>query len=310
MPRTTRRRLLTIMGAAAGMTLAPSLGRAATAPRWRWRGTALGAKAEIVLIHPDETVAKKLIRLATGEIERLEAIFSLHRADSELIRLNRHGRLKAPSHDMTILLASARQISELTEGAFDVTVQPLWHLYADHFARPDADPDGPSPAAIAAARRLVDYRAIDIEPSEIRLARPGMAITLNGIAQGYITDRVADLLRAHGIERTLIDLGEIHALGARPDGHPWQVAIDGREAEAPIDLVDRAIATSSPAGTAFDRTGRFHHLFDPASGQPSETATQVSVIAALADALSTALATMQASRRITYREKIPGILVL
>ncbi|MDH3659155.1 MAG: FAD:protein FMN transferase [Alphaproteobacteria bacterium] len=300
------------MAAAPGLALLPGAAGAALQPRWRWQGTALGAKAEVILILPDEAVAEKLIRLAVDEIERLEDIFSLYRPDSEITRLNRDGRLKAPSPDLVALLSTARHVSELTDGAFDVTVQPLWRLYADHFAKPDADPDGPSPAAIVAARRLVDCSAIDVTSAAIRFARPGMAITLNGIAQGYITDRVADLLSAHGIEHTLIDLGEIRALGARPDGQPWQVAVDGEMADEPIDLIDKAIATSSPTGAVFDRSGRFHHLFDPATGQPAAAGRQISVIAeraAFADALSTALAAMTPEDRLAWRSQTSEVLV-
>ncbi|MEZ5933047.1 MAG: FAD:protein FMN transferase [Alphaproteobacteria bacterium] len=306
-----RRRLLTVI-AAAGTALLPGNGRTATVPRWRWRGTALGARAEIILVHPDEATAQELIRLAIGEIERLENIFSLYRPESEISRLNRDGLLEMPSAEMTALMSTARHVSTLTGGAFDVTVQPLWRLHAEHFARPDADPDGPSPAAIAAARRLVDYRAMDISPSMIRFARPGMGVTLNGIAQGYITDRVADLLRAHGIENTLVDLGEIRTLGSRPDRRPWRVAIEGAPA-GPLDLTDRAIATSSPAGTRFDRRGQFHHLFDPATGRPSTTKKPVSVIAkraTFADALSTALLAMPADRRITWQHGRLDVVVV
>lgn len=309
----TRRRLLTIMGAAAGMTLSPSIGRPATLPRWTWRGNALGAKAEMTLVHPDEATAKKVIRLAVDEIERLENIFSLYRENSEITRLNRDGQLDAPSPDLVTLLSTARQVSELTGGAFDITVQPLWRLYADHFSQPDADPNGPSATAIEEAGRLVDYASIDFEASQIRITRPGVAITLNGIAQGYITDRVADLLRAHGIEQTLIDLGEIRALGYHPNGRPWRVAIDSQVTRQSIDLVDRAIATSSPAGTVFDDTGRFHHLFDPATGKPSADALSPSVIArsaVVADAVSTAGAIMSKERLASLDDRFPNVDVI
>lgn len=312
MIRPSRRRLLTVMGAAAGMTLSPGVGSTNAAPRWTWRGTALGANAEMTLVHPDEGTARKLIRIAVDEIERLENIFSLYRLDSEIARLNRDGHLYAPSPDLVALLSIARQVSELTEGAFDITVQPLWRLYADHFAQPDADPNGPSDAVIAAARRLVDYKSIDVTSSHIRFARPRMAITLNGIAQGFITDRVADLLRAHGIEQTLIALGEIRALGTRPDGRPWQVAIDGEESEEPIPLIDKAIATSSPKGTVFERSGRFHHLLNSVTGRPSSMSDQLSVVAeraAFADALSTGLVTMSAEDRVPLLRQVPDVLV-
>ena len=310
MIRPSRRRLLTIMGAAAGMTLLPGIGRGGTVPRWTWRGNALGAKAEMTLVHPDEAKAKRLIRLAVDEVERLENVFSLYRENSEISRLNRDGRLAAPSPDLMTLLSTARQISERTDGVFDVTVQPLWRLYAAHFGQPGADPDGPAAAAIESARRLVDHRAIDVDVAEIRFARPGMAITLNGIAQGYITDRVTDLLRAHGIERTLIDLGEIRALGRRPDGQPWKIAIDGAGQQPPIDLVDRAIATSSPAGTAFDHGGSFHHLLDPATGRPFAGVQSSSVIArsaTVADALSTASAIMSREALASLHDRFNAI---
>lgn len=295
MIRSTRRRLLTVMGAAAGMTLSSGIGRTATVPRWTWRGTALGAKAEMTLVHPDEAIAKRLIHLAVGEIDRLENVFSLYRSHSEINSLNHDGYLDAPSPDLVTLLSTARHFSELTDGAFDATVQPLWRLYANHFSNPGADRNGPSASAVDTARQLVDHHAVDIEASKIRFARPGMGVTLNGIAQGYITDRVADLLRTRGIEQTLINLGEIHALGTRPDGRPWQIAIDGRRQGEPIELIDRAIATSSPASTVFENSGSFHHLFDPATGKPSEGTLSPSVIAenaTVADALSTASAIM------------------
>ncbi len=313
MIRPTRRRLLTVMGATAGMTLLPNVGRTATVlPRWTWQGSALGAKAEMTLVHPDEVAAKKLIRLAVDEIERLENIFSLYRDSSDIARLNRSGHLDTPSPDLVTLLSIANHISDLTGGAFDVTVQPLWRLYADHFSKLGGDPGGPPTAAIDRVRNLVNYRAIEFTASHIRFAHPEMAITLNGIAQGYITDRVADLLRANGIEQTLIDLGEIRALGMHPDGRPWRIAIDGAREKSPINLVDRAIATSSPAGTAFDRAGRFHHLFAPQTGQPG-VAKQMSVIAAratTADALSTAFAIMPEKDWLSIKTGLADISVV
>lgn len=145
-------------------------------------------------------------------------------------------------------------------------------------------------------RALVDYRAVAVSPTRIRLARPGMAVTLNGIAQGDITDRVADLLRAECVEHTLVNLGEYRALGAHPTGRAWKVGIkDPHDAAAladKVDLTDRAIATSAVTGTVFDPHGRRHHLFDPAVGRPARGLTSASVIARNArdaDACSTAM---------------------
>ena len=313
----TRRRFLAIAAAAAGLPFAALRAGAAPAHLHRWSGIALGAAAEIVLYDPDSTRARRLTARCVEEIDRLEDVFSLYRPESAISRLNRDGRLAAPPLELVALLAEARSFSERTEGAFDATVQPLWHLYAAHFARPGADPRGPAEAEHAKAQALVDYRAVDVEPAEVRFARPDMAITLNGIAQGYITDRVASLLQDAGMGDVLLDIGEVRALGRHPDGRPWRVGL--RHASQPetvartVTLIDRAIATSAGIASPFDASGRHHHLFDPATGRPAQAARQVSVIApraTVADALSTALAVSPAERAAAFAARFPEIEVL
>jgi thiamine biosynthesis lipoprotein len=296
----SRRRFLSIAAAAAGCGALARLGEAAAAepPLYRWRGTALGAEASLLIYHPDERQAQRLVEDAVAELRRLEAIFSLYRSDSALALLNRDGALEAPPVELVELLAASQGFGTLTGGVFDVTVQPLWTLYAAHFADPDADPAGPPVAAIAGAARRVDYRRIEVESGRVRL-RPGMAVTLNGIAQGYITDRIADQLEAAGLERVLVDLGEMRALGTPSDGDGWPVSV--RDPVQPdrvigeVALRHRALATSSGYGTPFERTGRFNHLFDPQTGRCADRYRSVSVMAARAteaDALSTAFSLM------------------
>ncbi|RMD63687.1 MAG: FAD:protein FMN transferase, partial [Alphaproteobacteria bacterium] len=258
-------------------------------------GVALGARASITLYDHDATRARALLDRAVAEIARLEAVFSLFRAESALSRLNAAGRLDDPPLDLVRLLDEARYYAHLTHGAFDPTVAPLWRLYADHFARAGADPAGPDAARVAAARALVDYRALSVTPRRIVLHRRGAAVTLNGIAQGHITDRVAELLRAAGLRHVLLDLGEVRALGTHPAGRPWRVGIadpaNRARTLAMVDLDDRALATSAGAGQTFDAAGRFHHLFDPRTGRSTDRYVAVSVLAATAtraDALSTA----------------------
>ena len=316
-PAPTRRRFVTIAAAAAGLPFAAIRAGAETSHLHRWSGIALGAAAEIVLYDPAAARARWLIARCIAEIDRLEDVFSLYRPESAICRLNRDGRLTAPPLELVDLLAEARSFSERTEGAFDVTVQPLWRLYAAHFARSDTDPRGPGEAAHARAQALVDYRAVEIEPAEVRFARPGMAVTLNGIAQGYITDRVAELLKDAGMGDVLLDIGEVRALGRHPDGRPWHVGI--RRAAVPetvvrtVTLSDRAVATSAGIASPFDESGRHHHLFDPATGRPAQVTGQVSVIApraTMADALSTALAVSSPERSGAFAARFPEIEVL
>ncbi len=288
--RTSRRRALQIIAASAAAALSPGLGLAARPARWEWSGTALGAEANIILLHPDAGLVREAFATAQNEIARLENEFSLFRIDSALSRLNRVGWLAHPSLDMRRLLDEALRVAAATDGAFDPTVQPLWELYAGHFARHPGDTVGPSPQAVAAARLSVGWRRVGVGAAEITLA-PGTRLTLNGIAQGYITDRVADLLRGFGFERLLLDLGEARALGG-----PWSVAarefgVDGDPFRLP--LADCALAVSAPSGTVFEPSGRWHHLFDAQTGAPARSWRAVAVRAAdatAADALSTALA--------------------
>lgn len=287
----SRRRAISIVaGAAAWMWTRD--GHGAPTTYHEWFGTALGAPASIRLYDPDRGRARAAVESAVCEIERLETEFSLYRPTSALSHLNRDGRLDGPSHDMRRLLAECRRISELTEGTFDVTVQPLWTLYAAHFEEYPDSRSGPSPAAVVATRSKVDYRRVRVDEACVRIDA-GMAVTFNGIAQGYVTDSVANLLRRDGWRSVLIDLGEMRALGQHPDGRPWRVALRGARGDATVALEDGALATSAWNGTVFDRAGRFGHLFDPRQGPVRSRWLSLSVVAAsatTADALSTALA--------------------
>lgn len=305
-----RRRFLAISAAAAGAALIPMRGRA-SADLHQWEGTALGADACIRLDHPDPAEARRMIEGCLKEVARLERIFSLHRADSELVRLNQGGHIDAPSGDLVRVMAEAISYGHLTKGAFDVTVQPLWQLYAEHFKHPRASPAGPPDTAVRAAMALVDYRALQVSASRIAFARRGMAVTLNGIAQGYVTDRIADLLRRDGLRNVLVDLGEIRTLGRHPQGRPWQVGLRDPETGDTgrlLNISDAAVATSGGYGTRFDGAGRFGHLLEPATGRPGERWLSVTVAAPTAtqaDALSTALSVMDLQRARAVLQRMP-----
>ena len=299
----TRRRAITITAAAAGFAAFNSRRAAAARDPVRWRGQVLGAEAGITLYHPDGAAAIALIDDCVIEVRRLEQQFSLYRPNSTLCRLNRTGRLYHPPPEFRRLLMESLDFAARTNGAFDPSVQPLWTLYAGHFAAPAPDPAGPPAAAVEAARAKVDWRRIRVDDAGVVLTAAGMALTLNGIAQGFITDRVADRLRAQGITHVLLDLGEMRALGAHPGGAPWRIGIAGPRNRAEVlesvALMDTALATSGGYGTVFEPSGRFHHLFVPATGNCAHSWASVSVTAAtatIADALSTAIAVRQGIR--------------
>ncbi|PWC88268.1 thiamine biosynthesis protein ApbE [Azospirillum sp. TSH100] len=314
-----RRRFLAIGAVAAGLSLLPhrllrAEGISRGVPVRTWRGVALGADASLSIAHPDAAEADRLIALSLEEVARLERVFSLYRGDSALRRLNRDGRLDDPPADLVRLLSEATAFGRGSGGAFDPTVQPLWQLYAGHFEHSNADPAGPPENAVRAARALVDARALRVEPDRIAFAIKGMAVTLNGIAQGYITDRVTERLKAEGIGNVLVDMGELRTLGHHPSGRPWTVGLadptDPEKTTGTIELTGGAMATSGGYGTRFDAAGRFTHLFDPASGACAAHWLAVTVQAAdatTADALSTALSVVPADRAAAILAAYPGV---
>jgi len=286
----TRRRFLQVFGAGLALPLGVLGWRAtrdAPAPV-RWQGEVLGAVSAMTLWHARSTVARRAITRMLAEIDRLEGIFSLYRTTSEITRLNRHGTLMAPSRDLVTVLDESRRIADLSGGAFDPTIQPLWQLHASGQVAPD-------PARLAKALALVDHRAMEVGAQAIRLGRPGMAISLNGIAQGYLTDRITEILGNEGFESAMIELGETRALGAQPQGGPFAVGLVEPHRPATIGQMVRldnaALSVSGGYGLTFDASGR-HHILDPATGQSAHRLAQAAVIsprAMWADALSTAI---------------------
>ncbi|MBW7921506.1 MAG: FAD:protein FMN transferase [Rubellimicrobium sp.] len=290
----TRRRFLTISAVAATL---PAAARA-DAPQLVWTGQALGARASIRLDHPD---AQAIAARVQAEIERLDAVFSLYRTDSALVRLNRDGRLEAPPFELLDCLATAGAVHGASGGAFDPTVQPLWALWAESVTA------GADPAPDAIARVARGWAGVAFDAGAVKLA-PGMALTLNGVAQGHIADRVAALLTAEGLTGIFIDTGEMRALGASPAGGGWPVTL---ESGPRIRLASRALATSSPLGTTFDQAGRLGHILDPRTGAPVPPHwSSVSISAdsaALADALSTAACVVETQDEITAMiARFPG----
>lgn len=291
----TRRRLITVAAAAAGLPLILKAG-SAQARLVTWEGTTLGAPSSIKLVAADEAKARAAIAAALNELERLEAVFSVYRADSVLSTLNRDGRVDNAPADFVALLAKSLELARVSGGVYDPTIQPVWQTYFRHFTASNPAADGPARRDIDAALALVDWRNVRIDGGTIAFAKPGMALTLNSGAQGFITDKVTDVLRGHGFDRMLVDMGEPRALSTRPDGSAWRIGIanpaDPSKAIIEIDVVDKAISTSGGYGTLFDDAGRFTHLIDSRTGTTAPALVGMSVVAdtaTQADGLSTAL---------------------
>ncbi len=287
-----------LLGSKAGSTAATA---ASTPLVWRERallgfGTTLWLRAA----HRDSDTVERALDAAVQAVRHVEAQMSLFDPASAISRLNREGSLRHVDADLLRVLQLAQRVSARSDGAFDITVQPLW-LAWDAARRTGRTP---SPQALAQARALVGWRDLVISADEVQLRRPGMALTLNGIAQGYAADLARERLRAHGIEHALLDTGEWAPLGHGPGDRPWTLAVADPQASgddivgkaagavAALCTEGRSVATSSDAHTTFTADHRHHHIFDPRSGQSPAQLASVTVVApscALADALTKVL---------------------
>lgn len=250
---------------------------------------AFGTTVRVQAIAGDDKIAEAACAAALAAIHRVDRLMSVYDAQSEISRLNRYGRVAHPDPWTVAVLRQAQAHAASSDGAFDVTVQPLWRLFQRHAERGRL----PSEDDVAAVRSMVGWRGLSVDEAELRLAWPGMAITLNGIAQGFAADRACEAMRAAGAAAGLVDAGELASLGRALSGESWLVALQvprhGREERIALDT---CVATSADSPSHFSADRRHHHIFDPCSGWSPTALSAVSVVATTAtqaDAWSTAI---------------------
>jgi FAD:protein FMN transferase len=304
----TRRRCLALFASAATYPMTASAAPFGRSQPHRWEGTALGGDASILLdgFTPEENAL--LIERAVAELARLEQIFSLHRSTSALSLLNHNGTLTETPDELLDALEQCRALHLNTGGAFDPSVQRLWEHYQKKHASPDKRLE--MSTGFQNARASVGFNKVLIAGRVTSLPR-GMALTLNGIAQGIITDKVATIFRDAGALHTLINLGEFRATGSKADGAAWRVGLRDPQSfwrlSGSVSLTTGAVATSAGSG---HRMGDAHHLLEPATGQSARYYSSVSVTAptaTLADGLSTALYALPPSKTEDLLENYPGV---
>ena len=255
----------------------------------------MATRFEIVLCGNDATSLRAAGEEALNEIERLEAQLSLYRVSSEIANINARAAREAVRIEPSLfrLLQHAKQLSEETEGAFDVTVAPLmraWGLMGGKGKVPTRN-------ELAKARACVGMHLVELDPKNftIRFSRPGVMLDLGAIGKGYAIDQAVEVLREAGIARALLHGGTSTVYGI---GGPWKVAIDSDKDVliAVVELTDTALSVSAVWGKSF-KAGKktYGHVLDPRSGKPVSRALLAAVIlpsATETDALSTALLTV------------------
>ncbi len=299
-PRDMGRRQAIRITAVAGVSaligggLAAELLRRAGLKRISATKTRMGTLVTITMVHAQAQVAWDMIDAAFAEMERLESILSRHRQGTPVARLNAEGAVSGAPPELVEVVSKALAYSVLTEGAFDVTVAPLLNLYASRFERGESPPGD---RTVAQALSHVGYERLHLDGTTIAFDGPGMSVTLDGIAKGYIVDRTVGVLVAAGAERVMVDAGGDMASGGPGSiEDPWTVGIqDPHERDKSLGLVrlgGECIATSGDYMQTFTEDRSSHHIIDPRTGRSPDHTSSVTVVthtAMDADALSTAV---------------------
>lgn len=274
---------------------------------------AMGTLVSVTALADARARAEEAIGRAFGEMDRLIGIFSRFDSRSALTRLNEAGGIAGHPPELEHVVSCALRYHATTRGAFDVTVAPLLDLFRRRFEAPD--PTEPTEAEIREALELVGPERVSVGSGRMGFARSGMAITLDGIAKGYIVDAVAGQLERHGVKRYLVNAGgDIRTNGRSAERRPWRVAVrhpfdDGVFPDV-IDVKRAAVATSGSYEIYFDRERRFHHIVNARTGRSPDVCAGVTVVAPTtmaADMLATAAFVLGPDEGIRLVERLRGV---
>ena len=293
---------------------------------------AMGTLVSITALDTSRDRAEEAIGRAFQEMDRVVGLLNRYDGASAVSSLNSQGVLQLAPPELFDVLNQARYHYELSGGSFDVTVQPLVDLFRSHLTRDRArweaaEPhdsavsggsasthaSAPTHQEVMEALELVNGRAVEIEERCVRLGRGGMGLTLDGIAKGYVVDRVAETLAGLGISDYLINAGgDIRTDGRREDGEAWRVAVQdpdkGGAFPDVIEVSGGAVATSGSYEIYFDRERTYHHIVNTETGGSPQLSQSVSVMApsaVTADALATSVFVMEPERAIAFIDSLP-----
>jgi len=271
----------------------------------------MGTFVSMTLLHPSRDKAEEAMGAAFDEIDRLSGLMNRFKTATAVGELNREGMLNSPPPEVLGVVRDALSFYRVSKGAFDISVAPIVDLFKERLG--SGNKAAPTEAEIKKLLRRVDAGAIVIEGKNIRFRKPGMTITLDGIAKGFIVDRAAEILAGRNIDNFLINAGgDIRTKGERQDRKPWTIAIqDPQKKKHYPDIIhmrNGAIATSGNYEVYFDQEKMFHHIVNPRTGLSPHADASVSVMAPTtmeADALSTSVFVMDPGQGIRFIDSLP-----
>lgn len=272
-------------------------------PQYELGGSALGTTFNVLLVAPPDNLSKEELQAnIIAKLEEIDRLASTWRDDSELTQFNRNAKTDwiDTSLEFCESIASALEISRLTDGAFDVTVGPLVNLWGFGPGGDVSEP--PSESALRAVLADVGYEKLQTrcDVPAVKKRSASLYVDLSGWAKGYAVDRVADLLDENELRDYLVEIGgELRVSGNNAEGLKWAVAVEApstseRTPHSVLRLTDTGVATSGDYRNYFEHEGQhYSHTIDARSGRPVTHAlaavTVVNPSAAVADAMATAL---------------------
>jgi FAD:protein FMN transferase len=260
--------------------------------------------------------AQAAIDNAFAEMKRIDGLMNIYDENSEASKINAMAG-KGPvvvSDDMLFVLEKSLYFSELTHGAFDVTIGPLTTLWGIG----KKDDYVPSSQEIAQVKSRVNYQDLKIDKNQqtVFLTKPGMMIDLGSVGKGYAVDRAIAIMKQHQVKSALVNAGgSIRVIGSKPDGKPWRIGVqhprmsDGLVAKVALTQWD-ALDTSGDYQRFFIKDGvRYHHILDPKTGMPGyrNSSNSIAMNSALdADILNTALFLLDVETGLRLMQTFPG----
>ena len=281
----------------------------------------MDTQVTVTVVYGSRDSAEKAIDAAFSEIEKIESLTNFYGAGSEISLINKNAGISVTkvSPEVLEMIGKALYVSEMTDGAFDITIGAVTRLYDFH------KKIKPEESTLLKNISLVNYRdvSVDSSASTIFLKKKGMIIDAGGIAKGYAADKAVGVLKKQGIASGLVAIaGDIKAFGQKPDGKPWQIGIRnprGKDQDddimATLPLSDRAISTAGDYERFFLIDGmRYHHILNPKTGYPAGGCRSVTVTArdgVFADAFDTGIFVLGPDKgmKVLERLRFDGIIV-
>lgn len=264
-----------------------------------------------------EAIANETMKKITD----LEALLTFNAPEGDIYKLNENaGKAKVELNPETIkIINNAQHISDLSGGAFDVTVGPVvktWGIGTEQERIP-------TPEEIKSLLPLINYQDLEVDENSARLKNAGQQVDLGGIAKGYAGDVAVDIYKKEGIQSAFINLGgNVVTLGNKPDGSPWTVGIRNPRSKADqtssqqivgtVTVTDKAVVTAGDDQRYFEKDGkRYHHIIDARTGYPADSdlmsVTLITDSSFDADAIDTAVFILGLEKGMELIQKQGGI---